>query len=428
MPAMTPATRVGLLVAAWGSVANAGNGTRKVEVESNPSGAAVYLNSVDTKPACTATPCTIDAPTGTSVVIVRKDGYEPEFGQLTVPKKGKIKPFKVSLTASFGTLAIDDPRFAGATIKIDDVDQGVAPQRVDVEPKSHRVVIVRDKQELFSGNVAVQTGATVAIEPNQSSAGSKPDRTPDRKLEPHAAAPHAATAKPSPRRNRVFAVGAVFSVNFRQFRYQNAKTTLPNEVENGQDMLGPTLELWPAALFGSARLSGLSLYGEAEFGVNQLAVIDDATGMASGAKTRWRRFEVDVRHRWPLGGGSIEANAGFASDQMSYKGDASQLPIGNYQSLRAGVRAGIRLARPLDAYAGAEGRFALDSGPLAARFGGANVFGGKAVVGAIARIGPVFVGVDGSLQYYRWSFSDTDVAGGARDLVESISLRVGAQY
>lgn len=424
---MTLATRVGLLLAISVSAATAGIRTRKVDVESNPSGAEVFLNSVDTKPACAATPCTIDAPIGTSIVIVRKDGYEPEFGQLNVPKKGKVKPFKFSLTASFGTLAIEDPRFAGATIKIDDVDQGVAPQRIDVEPKSHRVVIVRGTQELFEGNVAVQTGATVAIQPSAPGAAGKPDRKPDRKSEPPATAPQPAVAKPGPR-DRRFAVGAVFSVNFRQFRYQKTKTELPSEVENGQDTLGPTLELWPAALFGSSRLRGLSLYGEVEFGVNQLTVIDDATGMASGAKTRWRRFEVDLRHRWALGGGSIEGNAGFVRDQMDYKGDASQLPIGDYQSLRAGVRASIRLARPVDAYAGAEARLALDSGPLAARFGGATVFGGKAVVGAIARIGPAFVGVDGSLQYYRWSFSDTSVAGGARDLVESIAVRIGAQY
>lgn len=424
MLAMISAIRVGLLLVAWSAVASAGGKTRKVEVESTPEGATVYLNSVDDEPACTPTPCTIDAPIGSSVVIVRKQGYEPEFGQLVVPKKGKIKPFKFSLTGSFGTIAIDDPRLEGATITIDGIDHGIAPQRIDVEPTSHRVAVVLDKKTLFEGDVAVENGASVAIQPTKTS----PDSTGETKPAPSASPASTGKAKSVVARARSVAVGALFSVHFRQFRYRGAKTALPTQVESGQDTLGPTLEVWPATLFGSSQLRGLSLYGELEFGLNQLDVVDDASGTSSGAKTHWRRFEVDVRHRWMLGRGGIEANAGYVRDQMRYKGDASQLPIGDYQAVRAGVRTSLRLAKSIDAYAAAEARFALDSGPVAARFGGADVFGGRATVGALAQIGPVFVAVDGSILYYRWTFSDDSVAAGARDVVESISARIGAHY
>lgn len=424
MSAMTLAQRVGLLLVAWGPVANAGGKTRKVDVESTPPGATVYLDSVDNKPACAATPCTIDAPLGSSVVIVRKDGYEPEFGQLVVPKRGKIKPYKFSLTGSFGTIAIDDPRLEGATIAVDGVDHGVAPQRIDVEPTSHRVIVTQKDQKLFDGDVTVETGATVDIQPTKPNADDKRDPNVAERDPP----PSSRKSTPGTARSNRVAVGALFSVNFRQFRYRGAKTALPTEIETGQDTLGPTLELWPTQLLGSSVLAGLSIYGQAEFGINKLVVVDDATGMSSGAKTHWRRFEVDVRHRWMLGRGGIEANAGYVRDQMRYKGDASQLPIGDYQAVRAGVRTGLRLAAPIDAYAAAEGRFSLDSGPLAARFGGATVFGGRATIGAIARIGPMFVAIDGSILYYRWTFSDASVAAGARDVVESISARIGAQY
>ena len=39
---------------------------RKVQIETEPPGAAIYLGDVDKGPVCEATPCTIVAPVGTS--------------------------------------------------------------------------------------------------------------------------------------------------------------------------------------------------------------------------------------------------------------------------------------------------------------------------------------------------------------------------
>ena len=433
MVVMKLGCRAGLLLATSASVASAGNGTRKIDIESDPSGAAVYLESVDKPAACAATPCTVDAPIGTTVIILRKDGYEPEFGQVSVPKKGKIKPFRFSLAGEFGTLVVDDARFTGATITIDGADRGVAPKRIDVEPTDHNVVITLNNKELFAGKIAVETGATVSIPATQPTSpakvAAKPTTERPRAHEtPPPSKSKSAVAPIAPPRKRTIAAGVVFDINFRQFRFRDAQANQPTQSETGMDMVGPTLEVWPMALLGSSRLAGLSLYGEFELSINHLDVINDATGMTTGAKTKWRNFEIDVRHSWKLGRGEIVPSAGFVRDQMGYNGDASTLPVGDYQCARVGVNAGIRFVPALAIYGSVEGRLALDNGPLGARLGGADVYGGKAAAGISARFGPIFVGLEGSGLYYRWTFSNSSVAAGARDLVESVALFAGAQY
>ncbi len=420
----------GMLLATWTSVASAGGRTRKIAIESDPPGATVYLDSVDKPAVCSATPCTIDAPIGTSVVILRKEGYEPEFGQLSIPKRGKIRPFKASLEGNFGTLVIDDPRFTGATITIDDVNRGVAPKRIDVDPKSHEVVVALNSKQLFAGKVTVETGSTVSIEADKPGPIPKPAAEPSQvQPPPQRRAPVSVpAARPKPPPKGGVAVGVVFDVNFRQFRYRNARSSLPTQAENGQDMVGPMLELWPMQWFGASRLRGLSIYGKLEFGVNHLDVIDDSTGMTTGAKTKWRNFEVGLRHAWRVGRVAVVPSAGFVRDQMGYQGNASTLPIGDYQSIRAGLGAGVRLAQSFAIHSAAEGRLAIHSGPLSARFGGADVYGGRVALGATARVGPIFLGLEGSVLYYRWTFSESSMAAGARDLVESISVFAGAQY
>src|SRR5690606_8805900 len=96
----------GMLVIAAMGVADAGP-TRKVLVESEPPGATVYLNDVDKGPVCEATPCTINAPIGTSTIILRLDKYEPEISLLEVPKGKRTLQQKYTLKGAVGTIVID---------------------------------------------------------------------------------------------------------------------------------------------------------------------------------------------------------------------------------------------------------------------------------------------------------------------------------
>src|SRR5258705_5749395 len=96
-----------LVVAAMGH-AFAGP-TRKVKVESEPEGAAVYIDDVDNGKACESTPCTIDAPLGTPLIILRKEGFEPEVQELEVPKGKKALQAKYKLKSAQGTVKVDSP-------------------------------------------------------------------------------------------------------------------------------------------------------------------------------------------------------------------------------------------------------------------------------------------------------------------------------
>src|SRR5687767_10087844 len=88
--------------------------TRKVYIETDPAGAAVYLDDVDRDPVCKRTPCTIDAPIGESTIVIRLDNYEPEIAQLDVRRgKGKLTQ-KYKLRGAVAVLIFDTPK--GATI------------------------------------------------------------------------------------------------------------------------------------------------------------------------------------------------------------------------------------------------------------------------------------------------------------------------
>ena len=123
---------VGMLLLVVGVGVPDAGGTRKVDIDSEPQGATVYLNDIDQGAVCDATPCTIDAPIGKTPIIVRKDKFSPEIGELDVPRRGKVKPVKFTLTSAVGTLVIDDSATKGATVKVDDVDKG-AVDRLDVD-------------------------------------------------------------------------------------------------------------------------------------------------------------------------------------------------------------------------------------------------------------------------------------------------------
>lgn len=442
---MGRAPLAGVLLVVSVGVADAGN-TRKVDIDSDPQGAQVYIGDIDTGTACTATPCTIEAPLGNAVVIiVRKDGYNPEFKSIDVPRRGKIRTLKVTLSSSIATLVFEDPALKGGTIKVDDVEKGTAPARLDVEATSHHVVVVLKGKEIAEEFVNLEQGdeqpikakivaaQTTVAEPTNGEGDGNATTTKDPDTT------KVVTTTPGPARAPFITVGGVFEVGFREFYYDNPQNGLPTqEIEPGQIMLGGALELWPMELLGASHLRGLSLYGKAAFGVNSLKVVDDMN-MPLGPSTFWQDIEIDARHRWRIGeGGAIEIGAGFVIDDMEYnamnKSLTDQLPVVDYKSVRLGVRLGARAGGKVDVYGGLEGRIVLSGGTLASRFDKADITGGKAIAGLSTRLGPVFLKLEGSLLYYGWTFTTNTVmagkptADGAKDIVEVVSVLVGLTH
>ncbi len=436
---MGRAPLVGLLLVVWVGVADAG-GTRKVDIDSDPQGATVYLNDIDQGAVCEATPCTIDAPIGKTPIIVRKDKYSPEIGELDIPRRGKIKPVKFSLTSAIGTLVIDDSAVKGASVKVDDVDKG-AVSRVDVEADAHHVVVTYKGKTLFDDIVNVELGEEVNIKPKAPVVG---------KVDPVGGTGDGADGggegeddgdkitktAPATAHDVFIVAGGAFDVGFRQFRYDQPKNGLAaTETEVGQAMLGPTAELWPAALLGASHLRGLSLFGKVEFGLNHQPVLD-TMDKPTGATTFWQNLEIDARHRWHVGdGGMVEANGGFVRDQMQFNAPSAmvlaKVPVVDYKAIRLGLRAGFTAGK-LEPYASVEGRIVLNGGELQTRFDQASVTGGRVAVGASTTIGPIFARLEGSLLYYAWTFKETSAtapsANGARDLVEVVSVIVGISH
>src|SRR6185437_9206656 len=141
--------------------------TRKVEVVTDPPGATVYLGDLDSGEACQPTPCSVNAPAGKKTpVIARKDGYAAAFGVIDL-RKGNIRTVSLELTATSGTIVVDDPALAGGTISVDDVDKGKAPAHVQVEATGHHVVVTVKGHVRFDDFVTVDAGEDYTVKPNK---------------------------------------------------------------------------------------------------------------------------------------------------------------------------------------------------------------------------------------------------------------------
>jgi hypothetical protein len=433
---MRRAVLVGVGLALAVGTAGAGN-TRKVDIESEPAGASVYLNDIDSGSVCAATPCTIDAPIGQTPIILRKDGYSPEISSLDVPKKSKLKPFKFTLTSAVATLIVDDPALKGGTIKVDDVDKGTAPAKLQIEATSHHIVVTVKGKVLYDDFQDAEAGGDVLVRANKAAATSTAavdpeDGTPvegdgsgsDTKVVAHA---------PDQARDRFINVGVAVDVGFRQFKYENPANLPATEDEAGQALVGPELEIWPVELLGGAHLRGLSLFGKVGFGVNH-QVVTDLSNNPVGVSTLWGNIEADVRHTWRFSSNAVELGLGFVRDQMQYnadsKSDLDRVPVVDYKSLRVGVRAATTLG-PLEPFAAIEGRIVLSAGDLQSRFDKADVTGGRAMAGATARFGPLFARIYGSIVYYSWTIvvnaptAMEPYAKGATDMVEWFGIDLG---
>jgi PEGA domain-containing protein len=438
-----------VLVASWVGLAGA-EPTRKVDIDSDPPGATVYLGDIDQGEACKPTPCSVEAPVGKKTpVILRKDGFSPEIGVIDM-RKGRVKALKFTLTSAEGTLVLDDPALAGGTITVDDVDKGKAPAHVQVETAGHHVVVTVKGHDLYDGFITINAGDEYTIKPNKAPPAPMPPKlVADPKVvaavsgDDDARGSSEDTSKIGKHvdvssRDSSIAVSGVFQVGFRQFAYDNPKNLAPTEVEGGQVLVGPALELWPTRLLGIDHLHGLSLYGKVEFGANHREVLQDPDAMPTGALTFWGNIEIDLKQRWNIGdSAAIELGGGFVRDQLQYTGPSqmvlNQVPYADYRSLRLGVRGILRFG-PIEPYAQIEGRIVLSAGDLATRFGGADVTGGAAVGGIAATFGPIIARLEGSIVYYGWSITNANATGsdptadGASDVIEGVALWLGFAY
>lgn len=430
----------GVLVVGTMGIAAAGP-TRKVKVETTPPGAAVYIDSVENGAACDATPCTIDAPLGQPTLIVRLDKYQPEFMPLDVPKGKKPLSVSLKLKGAVGTIVIDSPK--GASVRINDEDQGKVPVRAEVPAEPVRVVVILGGKTLYDDFVEVETGGEHEVEVSTaSSAGGNSDDDDDDGDDGDdgdggddgdTGGEIRKGGESGPRAHYLQA-GLAFDIGFRRFAYSDGTSPFAN---SGEVVLGPAVELWPGRMLGVHVLRGLSLFGRVQFSLGHQKVTRNNMGTVEdvGAETFWGALEVSLRNKWTFGDlVGVEASAGYVRDQVEFNAINStvlmQVPSADYRSIRLGVRASV--VGTVEPYVSAENRVVLSGGELANRADRAETSGFRLAAGALTKLGPLGARVEGSYAKYSWTFaSDTATpppAPGASDKLFYISFVLGYQY
>lgn len=432
----------GVLVACATSIASAGP-TRKVRVETTPPGATVYIESIDNGAACEATPCTINVPIGQATLIVRLDGYQPEFELVDVTKGKKPVPVSVKLKAATGVIIIKSPK--GASVRINDDDEGKVPVEVEVPAEPARVVVTMGGKTLHDDFVNVDVGAQVEVEVDGSAAvasgdeeegdeeeddgdGGEGDRDGDAGSGGSIEAGTTAGARAA-----YLQAGLALDIGFRRFVFSDGSAPFSN---SGETLLGPAVELWPGRLAGVHVLRNLSLFARLQFALTHQKVTRQNNGMLEdvGAETFWGALELSLRQKWVFGGVlGVEASVGYARDQLEFNAINDtvlmQVPSADYKTVRIGAR--VSIAKPVEPYLSAENRIVLSGGNLATRADGAETSGYRLAAGLVTKLGPLGARVEGALGKYSWTFTDTSGAGtpnGASDKLFAISFQLGYQY
>jgi hypothetical protein len=432
-----------LVLLATAGEASAQGTKRDVQVESDPPGADVYLNSKDDGSLC-KTPCTIKAPIGEQILIIEIANHVSLVESLVVPRRGKPPPMKFKLQRAVGTIVVKGPE--GARIRVGDADKGKAPAKLEVDAGPHTITLTLNGKQVLQDLVEVEPDQEVVVRGKEVAAAT-PEPDPPRTDEPRETGEpgvkQESTPPSGPRRDRIVAVSGLIDVGFRDFTYQNARSDndpntmdeLNNENEGGQVIAGPMIEVWPGTLAGVRALRGLALMGRIQFPVNKQPVSD--ARLLGATTTFWQSLEISARQRWTFSKGTLEVGAGFVRDQHQFntanKKDLALVPDADYRSIKIGLRGSLLLGT-LEPFLAVENRIVLSGGDVIEdRFTlGASATGLRAALGATRQLGPLQARLEGSLTRYSWTFkpdaTDTFKADGASDSIFLISAGVGYAY
>ena len=434
-----------LLVATTAGIAH-GKPSRKVKVETQPTGATVYIDDVGNGAACEATPCTIDVPLGSPTLIIQLAKHTPEFMQLDVAKgKGPLN-VSVKLKGAFGVIRVNAPK--GASVKVNDESKGKvggAPLEIEVPAEPASVVITfngKTQTELVEvdpgGNVEVEFsggggGTTVADVGNDDDDTDITDDDPDGGENPNEGPSDTGEADETPtpaRKEPALEAGLAFDVAFRRFQYSDGSGPFNN---SGEVLVGPAVEVWPGRFLGVKPLRGLSLFARVQFAVTHQKVTREAMGTVTdvGASTFWGGLEVSLRQKFVLGGAfGVEISGGFVRDQAQFNADnqtvLDMVPSADYRSLRFGAK--LSYVGTVEPYVSGETRLVQSGGTLGTRAASSDASGYRVAGGLRTKLGPIGARAEFSYGTYTWAFSGGTVPPGATDTIMYLSLMGGYDF
>lgn len=422
-----------LLLGVCAGSADAGSG-RKVAIESDPAGASVYINEKEAGPACTSTPCTIEAPPGEVTIIIELANHASSFQDIVIPKRGRIPKVTVKLSPAVGTIVVDGP--AGANVQVDDEPKGTAPTRIDVNEDAHHVVVTQNGKTLYDQFVEVTTGGETTVTPKQVATGGGDSEESEGSGTEIGGGDIVKTVTPKRSRDRFISASAAVDIGFRTFTYSGVETPqkLRDEREGGQVLAGPLIEFWPGELAGIDPLRGLSVLARLQFGLNSQAVTGN--GIMDKTNTFWQSMEFSLRYRKRFASKfTAEAGVGYVRDQYQFEGNTQDLklvPDVDYQSIRLGLRGSVILGK-VEPYVIIENRVVTDGGKLTERFAeGTEASGYRGALGVNARMGSFLGRFEASILNYSWDIKFDPAsefrATGASDSIRQLQLAVGYQY
>lgn len=381
-----------------------------IEVETDPSGAKIYLNDKRGK-LLGRTPYRGSLPAGEYTLYIRKNGFESTYQTITVKKKkGGRQEFYFPLEeVEFGRVKIvvadDTGDIDGARILIDGKEEGNAPDTIDDVPAGpHQVEVIKEGYEIFEAWIEVETGETVTVEVEL-------DEDPDAVYDDddddadyaddgdddyadyadYADADLVGPEPQGPSRHPYISVAIGPEAGNRSFQY-----TVPPNVSNAPNLrpynapLVPLVriraQLYPLAGAKSPFLSGWGFSGY----YAQAASVTSETADMLKLETDWREWNANLRFKYDIGDLFVGTEIGLASQRFGFSAGNSdsgtlleEVPSVDYQYTRLGLDVGIHLTNTIAATAGFNYRIVSGVGALVDKFAETQVtaFGGHLGLG-----------------------------------------------
>jgi hypothetical protein len=412
--------------------ATAGAKPYPVRIDSQPSGATVYLDSKEGAPLG-RTPFTGRLPSGSHTLIVELDGYVSQVQDINVrrqrrPLRIDVKLSKIDLASIEVVLGRAGGRpveAEGARILVDGRDVGAAPDTVQVPAGPHQVEVVLEGYKTFETWVETAEGEKLKVTADLVPLGGKPvrvaqvggggaDRDQDagdeagdargpkrvavaeeNPLEGQSDEPEGSAFREKPvapgRQVPFVGLGAGLELAGRRFRPNSEDVQGLREYDaGGVLMVRLSAEINPLAFVESPLASGWGLYAA----YARATPLDSAAVLADGTEvqvpTVWSELDLGARYRYRFRPDSyIGIEGGYGTHDFTFDFSAmtqeleEEVPDVSYEFLRIGLEGRIGFGRI--AVLGAGGtRLVSSIGELGDRFAKTDILALNGSLGVAA--------------------------------------------
>lgn len=416
----------------------------RVRIESQPSGATVYVDSKEAEPLG-QTPFTGKLSAGAHTLIIELEGYVSQVQDIKIRRTRRTQRIAVRLNKiELATLEIVPDRRAGtkpsdlkgARIMVDGRDVGNVPDTVKVPAGSRQVEVVKDGYRTFESWVEVAEGETLTVPADlvpigpprrtgsgQAGGGIADDEADDlngvrdRRLasrggaglsdnggDPEGSVGERARAARGGRTVPFIAVGAGVELGGRKYAPSEREDEgLRTFDASGVPILRLQVEANPLAFSPSPWLSGWAVLASYARGAPLDSTASDSGEMEVDVPTAWSEFHAGLGFLYPFRPGS------YIGGQVGYGTQSVTFDAASAESLRGDV--------PDVEYSfwrfGGDGR--LGFGRFAAL-----ASGGVRLVRSIGKLGALFEQTD---------IRAFDVGGGlAAEVTSSVEVRLVGRY